>query len=53
MQSVSSRVWTRVTEFISYDNNYYTTGTETNYKTRKEITMQRALHLRNDVLKEI
>ena len=27
MQSVSSRIWTRVAEFISYDDNYYTTGT--------------------------
>ena len=27
MQSVSSRIWTRVAEFISYDDNDYTTGT--------------------------
>ena len=27
MQSVSSRIWTRVAGFISYDDNYYTTGT--------------------------
>ena len=27
MQSVSSRIWTRVTMSISYDNNHYTTGT--------------------------
>ena len=26
MQSVSSRIWTRVTVFISYDDNHYTTG---------------------------
>ena len=26
-QSVSSRIWTRVTMSISYDDNYYTTGT--------------------------
>ena len=26
MQSVSSWIWTRVTVFISYDNNLYTTG---------------------------
>ena len=25
MQSVSSRIWTRVTVFISYDDNNYTT----------------------------
>ena len=27
MQSVSSRIWTRVAVFISYDDNHYTTGT--------------------------
>ena len=27
MQSVSSRIWTRVTESISYDDNHYTTST--------------------------
>ena len=27
MQSVSSRIWTRVAMFISYDDNQYTTGT--------------------------
>ena len=27
MQSVSSRIWTRVTVSISYDDNNYTTGT--------------------------
>ena len=26
MQSVSSRIWTRVTVSISYDGNHYTTG---------------------------
>ena len=26
MQSVSSRIWTRVAVFISYDDNNYTTG---------------------------
>ena len=30
MQSVSSRIWTRVTVSISYDDNHYTTGTSTN-----------------------
>ena len=29
MQSVSYRIWTRVTESISYDDNRYTTGTST------------------------
>ena len=27
MQSVSSRIWTRIVVFISYGNNDYTTGT--------------------------
>ena len=27
MQSVSTRIWTRVTVSISYDDNHYTTGT--------------------------
>ena len=29
MQSVSSRIWTRVAESISYDDNHYTMGTST------------------------
>ena len=29
MQSVSSRIWTRVAVFISYDDNNYATGTST------------------------
>ena len=29
MQSVSSRIWTRVAVSISYDDNHYTTGTST------------------------
>ena len=29
MQSVSSRIWTRVAASISYDGNHYTTGTIT------------------------
>ena len=28
MQSASSRIWTFVAESISYDDNYYTTGTK-------------------------
>ena len=32
MQSDSSRVWTRVTVSISYDNNHYITGTSTEFK---------------------
>ena len=33
MQSVSSRIWTRVAVSISYDDNDYTTGTSSNYGT--------------------
>ena len=31
MQSVSSRIWTRVAVSISYDDNHYTTGTSKRY----------------------
>ena len=31
MQSVSSRIWTRVAVFISYDDNHYTTGTSNKF----------------------
>ena len=31
MQSVSSRIWTRVVVSISYDDNYYTTGNSSKY----------------------
>ena len=27
MQSLSSRIWTHIAVFISYDDNHYTTGT--------------------------
>ena len=30
MQSVSSRIWTRVAVFISYDDNHYTMGNSLN-----------------------
>ena len=32
MQSVSSRIWTRVAVSISYDDNHYTTSTSVNYR---------------------
>ena len=31
MQSVSSRIWTRIAAFISYGDNDYTTGTSMGY----------------------
>ena len=33
MQSVSSRIWTRVAVSISFDDNHYTTGTSSISKT--------------------
>ena len=33
MQSVSSRIWTRVAVYISYDDNHYTTGTSIAFST--------------------
>ena len=33
MQSVSARIWTRVTVSISFDDNHYTTGTSFLYIT--------------------
>ena len=39
MQSVSSRIWTRVTMSISYDDNNYTTGTDIRYDTMIFILM--------------
>ena len=39
MQSVSSRIWTRVAVFISYDDNNYTTGTsQSKYNMKNEIS---------------
>ena len=36
MQSVSSRIWTRVAVSISYDDNHYTTGTSNDTKQSKK-----------------
>ena len=36
MQSVSSRIWTRIAVFISYGNNDYTTGTSDGNGYKKE-----------------
>ena len=41
MQSVSSRIWTRVAVSISYDDNHYTTGRECVYKTKEDISMRK------------
>ena len=37
MQLVSSRIWTRVAVFISYDDNNYTTGTSTIERKEREL----------------
>ena len=34
MQLVSSRIWTRVTVSLSYDDNNYTTGTSSSWWTK-------------------
>ena len=58
MQSASARIWTPVTESISYDHNHYTTGTSKNL-IRQEIgntdhiwyklfTMKKALYVKNN-----
>ena len=40
MQSVSSRIWTRVAVSISYDDNHYTTGTsKLNNQMAQEISL--------------
>ena len=40
MQSVSSRIWTRVAVSISYDDNDYTTGTSSDYGGEKNSLYQ-------------
>ena len=42
MQSVSSRIWTRVVVSISYDDNHYTTGPSI-----KQLIMKPVFHGRN------
>ena len=45
MQSVSSRIWTRVAVSISYDDNHYTTGTSTKHLTTLSLSLSFSLHL--------
>ena len=40
MQSVSSRIWTRVAVSISYDNNLYTTGTSKTSVYRRKMDVE-------------
>ena len=37
MQSISSRIWTRIAMFIFYDDNNYTTGTSISYGAPKSV----------------
>ena len=48
MPSVSSRIWTRVAVFISYDDNHYTTGTS-----EKQAKKQTIILCFGDMIKEI
>ena len=38
MQSVSSRIWTRIAVFISYGDNDYITGTSLSFDTKWKVT---------------
>ena len=44
MQSVSSRIWTRGAVSISYDDNYYTTGTSMSVLLYVSTTLTQTLH---------
>ena len=46
MQSVRSRIWTRVAVSISCDDNHYTTGTSS----KKKATWYSAYYIRNNVV---
>ena len=45
MQSVSSRIWTRVAVSISYDDNHYTTGISISFQ---ELDLKRNQKLTSD-----
>ena len=47
MQSVKSRIWTRVAVFISYDDNNYTTGTSKQKYAEVVYFFDRLIHYRN------
>ena len=56
MLSVSSRIWTRVAVFISYDDNHYTTGTSRPlYYTKTNFlfdSFEVMINLLNDILRK-
>ena len=51
MQSISSRIWTRVTVSISYDNNHYTTGTSKKSYVMTDGRNQKSLDLKEESIK--
>ena len=50
MQWVSSRIWTRVAVFISYNNNNYTTGTSKKYRGYPRGVMVKAMDYEIEIL---
>ena len=46
MQSASNRIWTRVAVSISYDDNYYTTGTSSCYDVSSVSKLQANIYKR-------
>ena len=52
MQSVPSRIWTRVAVFISYDDNNYTTGTSKENIIILSVTSNDFLHVRLEVAEQ-
>ena len=53
MQSVSSRIWTRVVVSISYEDNHYTTGSEHIYNVLGGIDLENSSDVLNVVMIEI
>ena len=52
MQSVSSRIWTRVVVSISYDDNHYTTGTSNPISSEEKNDIKRAIYWQRSRSKE-
>ena len=51
MESVSSRIWTRIVVYNSYDDNHYTTGTSSLklalWNNKRDGGQQKELNLKN------
>ena len=52
MQSVSSRIWTRIAVSIPYDDNHYTTGTSKHAFTGMTISKGGILFILVDIINE-